>query len=63
MTNAQTLKLSNGKTMEIVKLGKAAGRKHFKAEGFTQCRNPHYMERDGTIVNFNSIMKVWIVNS
>lgn len=57
----QTLKLSNKTTLKYVKKGFAVGKKLFAKEGYTQSINPSYMKKGKTIVHYNTVMKVWIV--
>ena len=41
----------------------ASGRKWFLKIGFKPCLNSLYLENDFFIVQYNNIMKLWIINA
>lgn len=52
-----------GKSGIYLTLKNANGRKWFLSIGFKPCLNPAFLENDFFIVNYNTIMKLWIAQA
>lgn len=57
----ESAKLVSGGTFRFVRKGFAMGKQAFAKEGYAQAKNTKYMQKGNTIVHYNSIMKLWIV--
>jgi len=57
----EIIKYSNGKETIIMRESLAKGKKILLAEGYAECPNSLFMQKDNNIIHYNKTMKVWIV--
>ena len=48
-----------GRDFNFMRLGLVKGRNCLSANGFKQCENPFYYEKDGVYWNWNGLSKKW----
>ena len=56
----EKFKFATGKELQVMKESLATGKKILKAEGYKQCPNSLFMQKDNSIAHYNKTMKVWI---
>ena len=61
--NTKQTKTIDGKIHNYLIAGKAKGRNYFLKDGYTQCKNPNYLNKDKSFVHYNSILKAWMIET
>lgn len=61
MLKTETIKYANGRETIVIRETLTKGRKLLIAEGYAQCPNPMFYQKDNSIIHYNKTMKVWIV--
>ena len=56
----EIIKYANGKEIKIMREGFAAGKKILKIEGYEQCLNDLFMQKENSIAEYNKNKKYWI---
>lgn len=59
----ETKKLNNGNDIQYVDITFTKGKNALIKEGYTACNNPLYFKKENSIIHFNKIMNVWIVET
>ena len=56
----EKIKFTSGKELEVMRQNLATGKKILKSNGYEQCPNDLFMQKENSIVHYNKNMKVWI---
>jgi len=56
----ETIKYANGKETVVMRESLAKGKKILKSEGYTQCKNNLFMQKDDSIAYYSETKKYWV---
>ncbi len=59
----ENLNLQKDKKFQIIRLSFSNGKKQLLTEGFKQCANQLYYQKDNIIIHYNNTLKYWIVEN